>query len=260
MNIHFYKYQGTGNDFIILDNRHGIYNTLDKKQISDMCDRHFGIGADGLMKLENSERGDFNMIYYNSDGNESSMCGNGGRCMVAFAKRNNLFEKSCTFYAIDGVHKAEINIDIVKLKMNDVIEIKVFETYTELNTGSPHYVSVSTDINTLDMKKEGQLIRYSPKYREDGINVNFVEILDENTLYVRTYERGVEDETLSCGTGVCASAIDFKKNMPGTHSVNIITPGGELNVSFILNEKMQAHDIYLEGKAQFIFEGDINIE
>lgn len=260
MKINFYKYQGIGNDFIILDNRQSIYNTLDKKQIAYLCNRHFGIGADGLMKLENSDKGDFTMKYYNSDGNESSMCGNGGRCIVAFAKRNNLFEKSCTFHAIDGVHTAEINNDIVKLKMNDVNEIKIFETYTELNTGSPHYVCVSTDINRLDMKKEGRLIRYSPKYKEHGINVNFVEVLDENTLYVRTYERGVEDETLSCGTGVCACAIDFKKNIPGTHWVKIKTPGGELDVHFSINEKMQAHDVFLEGKAQFVFEGVIDID
>lgn len=260
MKIQFYKYQGTGNDFIILDNRQGIYDALDKKQIAYLCDRHFGIGADGLMKLGNSDKGNFTMKYYNSDGNESSMCGNGGRCMVAFAKRNNLFEKSCTFFAIDGLHMAEINNDIVKLKMNDVKEINVFETYTELNTGSPHYVCVSTDIKTLDLKKEGQLIRYSPKYQENGINVNFVEILDENTLYVRTYERGVEDETLSCGTGVCACAIDFKKNIPGTHLVKIKTPGGELNVSFMMNEMMQAQEVYLEGKAQFTFEGNIDID
>jgi diaminopimelate epimerase len=260
MQIYFYKYQGTGNDFILLDNRENIYSDLTGADISYLCDRHFGIGADGLMLLSKQEGYDFKMVYYNSDGNESTMCGNGGRCITAFAHNLGLIESEAKFIAIDGAHESFIFEDgQVKLKMNDVVGVKVYETYIQLNTGSPHYVYFTEDIHDFDMKKEGALIRYSPTYKDEGINVNFVEEIDNKTLFVRTYERGVEDETLSCGTGVTASAIAFVKSMPGKHTINIQTLGGDLTVECNNIDGQHINDIWLSGQANFVFEGDIEI-
>lgn len=259
MTINFHKYQGTGNDFILLDNRDNIYDGIGFNQIKFLCDRHFGIGADGLMLLNKSETADFEMKYYNSDGNESSMCGNGGRCITAFAKILGIVTGNAHFTAIDGMHTSEINEDgYVKLKMNDVPRIQENETYTELNTGSPHYVHFSDYVDEMDIKKEGALIRYSPKYKDTGINVNFVEKLADDKIFVRTYERGVEDETLSCGTGVTASAIAFNPKASGPQHIYVKTLGGELEV-FFTNENNSYHDILLCGKAEFVFEGEINV-
>ena len=260
MTINFHKYQGTGNDFILLDNREHLYDALNSDQIKFLCDRHFGIGADGLMLLNSSQEFDFEMKYYNSDGNESSMCGNGGRCITAFAKDLGIISSKAVFNAIDGRHEATIDEqEYVRLHMNDVNGILVNETYTELNTGSPHYVHFTDYVDEMDMKKEGKLIRYSPKYKEEGINVNFVEKLSEHSIFVRTYERGVEDETLSCGTGVTASAIAFKVSENGPQQVNVQTLGGELHVFFTIENKNAVHDVVLSGKAEFVFEGSINV-
>ncbi len=260
MQLHFFKYQGTGNDFILADNRKNEYGHLNQVQIHQLCDRRFGIGADGLMLLNEKPGFDFEMKYYNSDGNESSMCGNGGRCITAFAKNLGIVSSNADFIAIDGLHKSEIDEQgYVKLHMNDVNNILVNETYTELNTGSPHYVHFTDYVDEMDMKKEGKLIRYSPKYKEDGINVNFVEKLAEHSIFVRTYERGVEDETLSCGTGVTASAIAFKVDAIGEQHVKVKTLGGDLEVFFTIENKNAVHSVLLCGKAEFVFEGSIKV-
>lgn len=259
MLIHFYKYQGTGNDFILIDNRIDPI-PLSTAQIKQACDRHFGVGADGLMLLNLDSDADFNMVYYNSDGRESTMCGNGGRCMTAFAKRLGLIENETRFSAIDGLHEARIDENgVVSLKMKDVNAIQQSETYFELNTGSPHYVTYADFVQELDIKKEGQLIRYSPRYKDEGINVNFVERLDDKTLFVRTYERGVEDETLSCGTGVTAAAITGILTQLGPQVVDIKTLGGSLQVEINHVSQNQFQDIRLKGPAEFVFDGHISL-
>lgn len=260
MTIHFYKYQGAGNDFILLDNRDQSYSNLTQNQIKFLCDRHFGIGADGLMLLNASTTHHFEMKYYNSDGNESTMCGNGGRCITAFAKRLKLVEDKAHFLAIDGQHEAFIKEDgQVRLHMKDVNSLAVHETYMQLNTGSPHYVHFTEDVADVDMKKEGSLIRYSPLFKDDGINVNFVEPLGTNSIFVRTYERGVEDETLACGTGVTASALCLIKDQVGKHRIAIKTLGGHLQVECTNADGQHFNEIWLTGKAEFVFEGEIEI-
>lgn len=253
--MQFYKYQGTGNDFILIDNRSQAI-TLSTEQIRFLCDRKFGIGADGLMLLSNEDGYDFKMTYYNSDGNESSMCGNGGRCIVAFAKQLSIINDTAFFVAIDGQHIAEIiEGGIVKLKMNDVDTISIADGHTILNTGSPHYIKWVKNTEEVDVYNEGREIRNA--YSAAGINVNFVE-QSEKGLKVRTYERGVENETLSCGTGVTASAIAATCSSVGAFQYAIDTPGGTLQVAFTKYSATSAKDIYLIGPATFVFKGEIN--
>lgn len=262
MQISFNKYQGTGNDFILLDNREQHYDLISPEQVRFLCDRHFGVGADGLMLLGNAISFDthFTMKYYNSDGNESTMCGNGGRCITAFARTLGLITDKAMFTAIDGIHEAKIDDEhYVRLLMNDVRSIEVGETFMELNTGSPHYVAFTEEISALDMKREGRLIRYSPRYTAQGINVNFVERLEGNMIFVRTYERGVEDETLSCGTGVTAAAIASQMGRQGAQQVTVKTLGGQLDVFFTMREDGSYTDIWLCGKASFVFTGQIDL-
>ena len=259
MKLHFHKYQGTGNDFIIIDNRDLIFPKSDSKLISNLCDRRFGIGADGLILLEPSEIQDFTMIYFNSNGSEGSMCGNGGRCIVAFAYRLGVIKNETMFDAIDGLHYAIINDEIVSLKMIDVSEIKVTNTHTFLNTGSPHHINFYDNISDIDVRKLGSKIRYGAPYFEEGTNVNFVEQLSENTFKIRTYERGVENETLACGTGVTAVAIAANKmKKTSTETIKIEAIGGQLEVSFRMEGDTYTN-IFLKGPAQFIFEGNITI-
>ncbi|RMZ59802.1 diaminopimelate epimerase [Chryseobacterium nematophagum] len=252
--MNFYKYQGTGNDFVMIDNR-DLQFPKDKKIIEKWCDRRFGIGADGLILLENSDGYDFKMVYYNSDGGESTMCGNGGRCLVAFAFFLDIFEKKCTFIAIDGEHEAEIHNGIVKLKMINVDTISNDGSDSVLNTGSPHYVKYVENLVDYNVFTEGHKIRNSEKYSEKGINVNFVEKISEDEIFVRTYERGVEDETYSCGTGVTASALTFLQKSNLT-SVKVKTLGGSLKVYAEKNEN-SFHNIWLEGPAKQVFKGKI---
>ena len=208
MQLEFYKYQGTGNDFVMLDNRSGFFPKENIKLIADLCDRRFGIGGDGLILLENDTETDFKMVYYNSDGNQSSMCGNGGRCLVAFAKRLGVIQNKTTFIATDGLHHATITDDgLVSLQMIDVTDVKVNPDYVFLNTGSPHHVQMVDDLENFNIKENGARIRYGDLYGKVGSNINFVKQIDETTFSLRTYERGVEDETLSCGTGATAVAI-----------------------------------------------------
>lgn len=254
----FYKYQGTGNDFILVDNRDNIFPKNNTKLINRLCDRRFGIGADGLILLENDNSTDFRMVYFNSDGNESSMCGNGGRCIVAFAAALGVIEDEAEFIAIDGPHHATIDDEgIVSLHMKDVNTVSVYENYVFLDTGSPHHVELVDDLPGLDVKTVGASVRYSGLYGDKGANVNFVsQLADPDKFSVRTYERGVEDETLSCGTGVTAVAIAMKVlDKVNSDTIVLETLGGELTVSFQEKDK-QFKSIYLTGPATFVFKGE----
>ena len=260
MKIEFFKYQGTGNDFILLDNRTNRYDNLTEKQVAFLCNRHFGIGADGLMLLNLKEGFDFDMKYYNANGGEGSMCGNGSRCIVRFAARLGIRKNNYQFMASDGEHEADIDIDgMVRLKMRDVNKVEAYTNHYVLNTGSPHYVKHISDVEHMDVKNGGRMIRYSKEFEKKGINVNFVETLDEDSIYVRTYERGVEDETLSCGTGVTASALVSAHNDNGFNRVEVKTPGGNLSVEFDKKDDEHFENIWLNGPANFVFKGEIEI-
>ncbi len=256
--IQFHKYQGTGNDFIILDNREGNIS-LSMEEIKYLCDRKFGIGADGLMLLNLKEGYDFEMKYYNADGNESSMCGNGGRCLTQFALDCGIVKDKYTFIAIDGEHQAYFNEGWVYLKMKDVDEVLNYHGDFIVNTGSPHFVKQSTDVMEINVFEEGHAIRYSEDFAEKGINVNFVEITDEDKITVRTYERGVENETLSCGTGVTAAALIFAHNEMGYNRIEVTTPGGALAVEFDKIGETTFENIWLCGPATFVYKGEITL-
>jgi diaminopimelate epimerase len=260
MKIHFTKYQGAGNDFIILDNRSGFFNKEDHALVARLCDRRFGIGADGLMLLENKAAYDFEMVYYNADGNISSMCGNGGRCIVDYAKRIGVTADDVFFYAADGPHEALIRNHTIKLKMRDVEEIQVEKDHYFLNTGSPHYVKIVSGLALYDVFNEGSRIRHLAAFGKEGTNVNFIE-REPGYLFVRTFERGVEDETLACGTGVTASAlVAALNNMTGKpDSCDVKTQGGKLKVYFKRSGNFSFTDIWLEGPAVKVFEGEIDI-
>lgn len=260
MKFTFFKYQGTGNDFVMIDNRTEFFPKNDTKLIEFLCDRKFGVGADGLILLENHDRYDFKMVYYNSDGNESSMCGNGGRSLVAFAKQLDIIKSTAEFEAIDGYHFATIDENgIVSLQMIDVDTIKIDANYTFLNTGSPHHIQCVDNIQNVNVKEDGAKIRYSDLYGDAGSNVNFVSQVNNDTFSVRTYERGVEDETLSCGTGVTAVALAMYANhKTESNKVNLNVEGGKLAVSFKENNG-KFSEIFLIGPAQFVFKGEIEI-
>lgn len=261
MTIPFFKYQGSGNDFILVDQR--VQNYLGRKDtemIRQLCDRHFGIGADGLILLQRLAGYEFEMVYFNADGNESTMCGNGGRCIAAFAKKLGIIGERTRFLAIDGPHEAQIRPDgWVELKMGDVPAVETGAGYCLLNTGSPHYVTFVKDLASIAVRESGRAVRYSERFAKEGVNVNFVEE-NGSGIKVATYERGVEDETLSCGTGVTAAAIAFALKNPGqaSYSVPIHSKGGELIVRF---EKKGDHfrNIWLCGPAELVFEGSITL-
>ena len=260
MHLNFYKYHGTGNDFVILDNRNKEYDGISNQQVAKICHRHFGIGADGLMMLNNKEGYDFEMIYYNADGNPSSMCGNGGRCLVKFAYDMGIRKYTYRFIAVDGDHEAEIdNNNRVRLKMKDVDSVEEHSSYTILNTGSPHYIKFMADVAEADVFNTGRAIRNSNHFAKEGINVNFVENTGEDSIFVRTYERGVEAETMSCGTGVTAAALVSAHNERGFNRVEIKTPGGHLSVEFNKTSDNAFNDIWLCGPATFVYKGEIDI-
>ncbi len=260
MQFDFFKYQGTGNDFVLINNHKLSFPKDNHSLIKHLCDRRFGIGADGLMLLEAAEGMDFKMVYYNADGNESTMCGNGGRCISAFAKYLGIVENEGKFIAVDGEHDFIIEDDIVKLKMIDVNASGILQDSNDyvLFTGSPHYVSFRTEIEQLNIIDEAHKIRYNDIYSKEGINVNFTEVINGKIL-MRTYERGVEDETLSCGTGTVAVALSFaEKNNLEKGTVEIQTPGGKLAVSFTKHGSIFT-DVWLEGPAKLVFTGTIEI-
>lgn len=260
MKIEFFKYQGTGNDFVILENRNHQYDTLTPTQVKHICNRRFGVGADGLMLLNNHPELDFEMIYFNADGNESSMCGNGGRCLVQFAKSQGMHKSIYQFMAIDGKHEADIDMQgIVRLKMQDVNKVDYHSGHAILNTGSPHFVKFATNVEDIDVVTTGREIRYSKHFEKEGININFVETTDEDSIFVRTYERGVEDETMSCGTGVTASALLNAHNENGFNRVEVKTPGGHLSVEYNKIDDEHFDNIWLCGPAELVYKGEIEI-
>lgn len=259
--MRFYKYQGAGNDFILVDNRKNVVDHHNPKLISQLCDRRFGIGGDGIMFLQEKEGYDFEMVYYNADGQPSSMCGNGGRCIVAFAKKLGLIDMETDFLAVDGPHHAKISADgeWVSLQMIDVNEISRDGKAYVLNTGSPHYIELANNLESKDVYHDGHAIRNNSTYRQHGINVNFVEPEGEG-YFVRTFERGVEDETYACGTGVTAVALAMAKHNKQTGSLNtpIKVLGGNLNIRFETDGEYYKN-IFLEGPAKLVFEGDVEI-
>lgn len=261
MQLHFYKYQGTGNDFVMIDNRQaGI--KLNVNQVKFICDRRFGVGADGLILLENEDGYDFKMVYYNSDGGESTMCGNGGRCITRFAFDLGIVREEYKFLAVDGLHLATKNKNNeISLKMIDVgsVEDKPNGADIFVDTGSPHYVSFSKEVESLSLLEKAREIRYSDEYNRDGVNVNFVEIEDNSDLRMRTYERGVEDETYSCGTGVTAAVLGaYHKGLINSKEVRINTKGGNLGVKFETFENGYKA-IWLTGPATYVYKGEITI-
>lgn len=256
MEFTFYKYQGTGNDFVMIDNRAKTFPKEKTDIISQICDRHLGIGADGIILIENDENFDFKMIYFNADGSET-FCGNGGRCAVAFAKKLNIIDNKTSFIAIDGAHFAEIENDIISLKMIDVNNIEVKPNSIFVYTGTQHHVEIVDDLNEYPVFENGKKIRYS--YPNPGSNVNFVQQISNDTFRVRTYEKGVENETLACGTGVTAVAIAMHKiGKTTSNSISLPVEGGHLEVSFT-EENGIYKNIFLKGPATFVFQGEIEI-
>lgn len=268
MNVHFSKYHGTGNDFILIDGRNFDIGILTEDVINFMCHRNLGIGADGLIILLESEHSDFRMMYFNADGKEGSMCGNGGRCITAFAHSLGIINKEARFEGIDGLHRAYTKENgEIRLELKDVEGIRMLEDGMLLDTGSPHYVRFVEDPEQIDVEKEGKNIRHEARFEPEGVNVNFVWLMpDQTQIKVRTYERGVEAETLSCGTGVSAAAISaYRERKTDNFSLNttqtfrIETPGGHLQVSFREIKENVFTDLFLEGPARHVFDGVITI-
>jgi diaminopimelate epimerase len=260
--IHFYKYQATGNDFVLIDNRAGLY-AFTHEQISRICDRRFGVGADGLMLIEKHPSLDFNLVYYNRDGSQS-LCGNGSRAAVVMAAALGLLNKRATFQAYDGPHQAElVSADYVRLKMSDVTVVRQTGDEYFIHTGSPHHLRIVKNLDQYPVVEEGRKIRYSSAYAPEGTNANFMELLPENTIAVRTYERGVENETFSCGTGVTAAALAAW--LHGYQSpVNVLVKGGKLSVEFTPSHAsvglpVTFHDVFLIGPAKMVFEGELEL-
>lgn len=262
MKIKFYKYQATGNDFIIIDAREENL-VLEKKDIQFLCDRHFGIGSDGLIIFGNSDKADFSMQFFNPDGSGGMMCGNGGRSIVKFASDKGVISDSCSFIAPDGLHFAEIKEEIVKLKM---VVPTLFQAHKDgyyINTGTSHFVSFVNSVENINLLEKGRALRYDDRFSlYKGCNVNFVEETSLNNIKIRTYERGVEDETLACGTGICAAALTYsveKQLSKGKHTINISAKGGELQVEFEKNNDNTFSAPYLIGEAKKVFVGEIDI-
>ena len=260
MKIFFDKYHGCGNDFIIINNLSNTFPKISSKTIKNLCDRNFGIGADGLILINKSKKASFEMIYYNSDGKISTMCGNGGRCALHYAWKNGISEKKSSFLACDGLHFGEVSNDFVSISLQNIEEFKFIEDDVFINTGSPHLVKIFNDISEMDVFKISRKIQKLAPFKSNGINVNFMSITNQSTIQLRTYERGVEDETLSCGTGAVAAAISLsivsKKDLK---KILVKTIGGDLFVEF-KNDNNKFYDIYLSGNVKKVFSGETNYE
>ena len=258
MKLPFYKYQGTGNDFVIVNGIELNLNSIEYSVVKYICDRRFGIGADGLMIISKSKDFDFEMIYYNSDGGLSTMCGNGGRCISHLAHNLGIAGDKVKFLAADGPHFAVVDGSLVALGMRDVFDLKNVSANDYItNTGSPHYVRISDDQSLSDIVMVGKSVRYSRDYADEGINVNLIS-WNGDILKVATYERGVEDETLSCGTGVTASALVASVHFGVQSPIKVTTKGGDLVVSFNKTDKGFS-DVILSGPAELVFKGEIEI-
>ena len=263
MHIPFFKYQGTGNDFVMIDNRTAGYeDLLSTADIAHICRRRMGVGADGLILLSPSTKADFRMIYYNADGHESSMCGNGGRCIVAFAHQLGMIGERCVFDAVDGLHEAVYETGgQVRLRMISPHGYREMGPGQQwIHTGSPHYVAFREEnLSGLNVFQEGRAIRYSPEFAPGGTNVNFVNVLEKGHIRVRTYERGVEDETLSCGTGVTACAYLYLQHFaPSLSGVSVRTEGGELRVE-VKQPGTYEEEVWLCGPAVSVFSGSLSL-
>lgn len=259
VNIPFFKYQGTGNDFVIIDNRKGEFSLLNQQRIAAICDRRFGVGADGVILLQNHNTADFLMYYFNADGQLGSFCGNGGRCVVAFAKHLGIIDKQTNFAAFDGLHDASISGNIVSLSMQDVDDVKTYSTSAFLDTGSPHHVEFVKDTKDIDVLTQGAMIAHNDPYGVEGTNVNFVELTKDRQIKIRTFERGVENETLSCGTGVTAAALAvFSTGKVTNTKIEVHTLGGVLTVSFTPRGKGFS-DILLTGPTELVFSGTLEL-
>ena len=266
----FSKYQGAGNDFIMIDNRTMFFDK-DKTQIAALCHRRFGIGADGVILIQNTlktglnaKKYHFEMVYYNADGSLGSMCGNGGRCAVRFAHSLGMFKRKAHFLAVDGTHEGEIKSKVIRLKMKDVSHIERADEYFFLDTGSPHYVEWVRYLEDYKVVEEGKAIRNNSRFKQKGTNVNFIEKTNESIVNIRTYERGVEDETLACGTGAVAAALVLSLNedtqievKTGSYELIVKALGGYLSVAFDKIDANTFQNIYLSGPAEKVFEGEI---
>ncbi|MEN8248765.1 MAG: diaminopimelate epimerase [Bacteroidota bacterium] len=255
--MNFNKYQSTGNDFILIDNRNLNFPSDNQSMINKLCDRRFGIGADGLILIQNSKTTDFKMVYFNADGSEGSFCGNGSRAAVHYANSLGMFDNTCSFEAYDGLHEASVSGKIISVKMKNVQNGSSKLNGTFIDTGSPHYVEYVESVDKIDMITQGRTLRYDNEFSPNGTNINFVERLHDNSVKVRTYERGVENETLSCGTGVTACALTSSQ-LEGKNIVTIVTKGGELTVSFDQN-KGKFSNIWLKGPTEMVFKGEIDL-
>ncbi len=261
MDIPFYKYHGTGNDFILIDNRTHQYDAIKSEDlVSKWCHRRYGIGADGLMLIEKESEADFDMIYYNADGRLGSFCGNGGRCIVALAHRLGLVSNQARFKAADGIHRATlISPDFIELEMNPVTLMELDEQYAILDSGSPHYILKVSGLEQYPVFEQGRTIRYSGLFPE-GINVNFIE-KSNGQYHIRTYERGVEDETWACGTGATAAALAIVEldQLYNLNQLDLLAKGGPLTVRFNRLHPGHFEQIRLSGDAKYVFEGHFSI-
>ena len=271
MKLHFHKYQGAGNDFVILDGRQGLPK-LSQKDIHFLCHRRFGIGADGLMILEQAPGYDFGMRYYNADGLEGSMCGNGGRCLVAYASQH--CPGNYVFLAVDGRHEAQVlpsetgtgEGTQVRLGMKPVHELRLLEQGYFLDTGSPHFVLFVDDLENMDVYTQGKFWRQHPHFAPGGCNVNFARVEPDGSLSLRTFERGVEDETLACGTGVTATALaacvrslqNCPRDAQGAYHYAVHARGGELQVDSQAQDGYFT-DVWLTGPATLVYHGEIEM-
>jgi diaminopimelate epimerase len=256
--IHFSKYEGTGNDFILIDNLNGTYNFLSEVHVMKLCDRKLGIGADGLILINSDVSSDFYMDFFNSDGSKS-FCGNGSRCAVQYTLSLGIHKGKTKFRAIDGFHKGTVTVDNISIEMNDVSTITAQMNDFVLDTGSPHYVLFNDDLSSENTIRKGKEIRYSPSFLQNGINVNLLQVLAPDQIKIATYERGVEDETQSCGTGATACALvhDFVTNS-SFGKIQVQVKGGDLTVSFKRGSKGNYSQIVLSGPAKFVFSGTID--
>ncbi len=258
--IDFYKYQGAGNDFILIDNRQKIFDGDKIAFARNWCNRRFGIGSDGLIFIENCDSAQFEMDFYNPDGSQS-FCGNGSRCAVAFAKFLGIVEQDILFNAIDGLHNAELVGDQVKIGMNQFGSIEKIGADDFIDTGSPHYISYCRPNDQRDIIAFGQAVRYSERFKEEGTNVNLINEIGDHHIAIRTYERGVENETLACGTGATACGLSYAALQQDQISgvVKVDVKGGELKIHYVkTNQADVFSDIWLEGPAEFVFKGVIN--